>query len=118
MPDRREFLGLLGMTALGGLELPHVSLRAQPRQQTQIPIKGRQAESPKDYGSGYFGKWMTDQFGLPAYRYTCDQTKDPRALTPVHKEWRSAADHTHQVGNDRLVALASNYGYIQVRQDE
>jgi hypothetical protein len=36
----------------------------------------------------------------------------------VHKQWRSPADHTHQVGNDRLVAAVSNYGYVQVRQDE
>ena len=24
----------------------------------------------------------------------------------------------HQVGNDRITALASNYGHIRVRQDE
>jgi hypothetical protein len=70
------------------------------------------------YGSGYFGEWITDEFGLPAYRYTCDQIDDPNAITPVHKEWRAPADHTHQVGNNRLVAAVSNYGYIQVRQDE
>ncbi|MDI7275206.1 MAG: hypothetical protein QME94_04435, partial [Anaerolineae bacterium] len=70
------------------------------------------------YGSGHFGEWIEDQFGLPAYRYTCDQEADPRARTPVNPAWRSPTDHTHQVGNDRLVAAASNYGYVQVRQDE
>ena len=31
---------------------------------------------------------------------------------------RGATDHTHQVGNDRLIAAVSNFGYVQVRQDE
>jgi len=72
----------------------------------------------KPYGSGYFGEWIEDEFGLPAYRYTCDQINDSKAITPMHKEWRSETEHLHQVGNDRLVAVSSNYGYIQVRQDE
>ena len=72
----------------------------------------------KVYGSGYFGEWIEDAFGLPAYRYTCDQTCDPKATGPVYPEWRNPTEHLHQVGNDRLVAVASNYGYVQVRQDE
>ena len=75
-------------------------------------------QGTKAYGSGYFGEWVTDEFGLPAYRYDCDQTSDPKAVSPVTKEIRSPTDHIHQVGNDRLVAVASNYGYVQVRQDE
>jgi len=74
--------------------------------------------SKKAFGSGYFGEWIEDEFGLPAYRYTCDQINDPKAITPINEVWHSKTDHWHQVGNDRLVALASNYGYIQVRQDE
>lgn len=74
--------------------------------------------SNKEFGSGYFGEWINDEFGLPAYRYTCDQIKDPKALTPMNEEWRSNTEHLHQVGNDRLVAVASNYGHIQIRQDE
>ena len=72
----------------------------------------------KSYGSGHFGEWIEDEFGLPAYRYTCNQLDDPKAITPVLRAWRSPTDHSHQVGNDRLVGVASNYGYIQVRQDE
>ncbi len=72
----------------------------------------------KPYGSGYFGEWFEDEHGLPAYRYTCNQTSDPKAVTPVCPVWRSPTDHSHQVGNDRLVAVASNVGYVQVRQDE
>ena len=72
----------------------------------------------KPYGSGYFGEWVEDEFGLPAYRYTCDQVKDPKAITPVNPIWRSPTEHSHQIGNNRFVAVASNYGYVQVRQDE
>ena len=72
----------------------------------------------KLYGSGYFGEWFEDEFGLPAYRYTCNQIRDPKAVTPTNPIWRSSTEHSHQIGNDRLVAVASNYGYIQVRQDE
>jgi hypothetical protein len=74
--------------------------------------------SKKEFGSGYFGEWIQDEFGLPAYRYTCDQINDPKAITPMNEKWRLKTEHLHQVGNDRLVAVASNYGYIQVRQDE
>ncbi len=72
----------------------------------------------KEFGSGYFGEWIEDEFGMPAYRYTCDQINDPKAITPMNEKWRSNTEHLHQVGNDRLVAVASNYGHIQVRQDE
>ena len=69
-------------------------------------------------GAGHFGHWVQDSFDLPAYLYTCDQTKDPRAYQPVNEAWRSSTDHIHQFGNDRIVAVASNYGYVQLRQDE
>ncbi|MFX0138345.1 MAG: GH36-type glycosyl hydrolase domain-containing protein, partial [Candidatus Hodarchaeota archaeon] len=72
----------------------------------------------KAYGSGHFGEWIEDEFGLPAYRYTCDQINDPKAITPMNEIWHSKTDHWHQIGNDRLVAVASNYGYVQLRQDE
>jgi len=74
--------------------------------------------SKKEFGSGYFGEWIEDEFGMPAYRYTCDQINDPKAITPMNDKWRSKTEHIHQVGNDRLVGVASNYGYVQVRQDE
>ncbi len=74
--------------------------------------------SKKEFGSGYFGEWVEDEFDLPAYRYKCDQINDPKAITPMNEKWRSNKEHLHQVGNDRLVGVASNYGYIQVRQDE
>ena len=74
--------------------------------------------SERAFGSGHFGEWIEDEFNLPAYRYTCDQTKDPKAVSPMTEVWRENTDHLHQVGNDRLVAVVSNYGHVQVRQDE
>jgi hypothetical protein len=131
MPSRREFLSFIGLAALVNLDASQAEGNS-PLQQSQAPQLASilsagdpphvrnptQTIDPKPYGSGYFGQWTTDEFGLPAYRYTCNQLQDPKAVTPVHKEWRAPADHTHQVGNDRLVAAVSNYGYVQVRQDE
>ena len=72
----------------------------------------------KAYGSGYFGNWIEDEFGLPAFHYTCDQINDPKAVTQVNPGHLSSTEHIHQVGNDRIVAIASNYGHVRVRQDE
>src|SRR3954469_7899019 len=77
------------------------------------------ASKQKAYGSGHFGHWTEDEFGLPAFVYTCDQTKDPKAVTEVNPHGiLSSTEHIHQVGNDRIVAVASNYGHVRVRQDE
>ena len=72
----------------------------------------------KPYGSGHFGEWIEDEFALPAYRYTCDQTTDPKAATPVTPGILASTEHIHQVGNDRITAIASNNGTVRVRQDE
>ncbi|MDH4213938.1 MAG: hypothetical protein OEV85_08455, partial [Candidatus Thorarchaeota archaeon] len=75
--------------------------------------------SEKTFGSGYFGEWIDDDFGLPAYRYTCNQNSDPKANTHFERDlWRIRTEHLHQVGNDRLVGVASNHGHIRIRQDE
>ena len=79
------------------------------------------APAPKPeppYGSGHFGRWTEDEFGLPAFEYTCNQNTDPRAATAIKAGILSPTEHVHQVGNDRIVAIASNYGPVQVRQDE
>jgi len=81
------------------------------------PTTGAGAAS--DYGSGHFGRWMEDDSGLPAYLYTMDQTTDRRAVTDVEAGGvLGPSEHVHQVGNDRIIALASNYGHVRVRQDE
>lgn len=70
------------------------------------------------YGSGHFGTWIEDEFGLPAFQYTCNQSSDPNAVTQVQPGVLMPTEHIHQVGNDRIIALASNYGHVRVRQDE
>jgi len=78
----------------------------------------RPSSGEKAYGSGYFGEWFEDEIGLPAFHYTCDQINDQRAVTNVNAGLLAATEHIHQVGNDRVVAIASNYGHVRVRQDE
>lgn len=69
------------------------------------------------YGSGSFGRWIVDEYGLPAYEYTLDQMKDDRALW-----WNSAQqerrEHWHQLGNSRFSATANNDGVVQVFVEE
>lgn len=114
--NRREFLGIVGMGVSHRLSLS--KFKAALGTGSPMIASRSQVRELKTYGSGYFGEWIMDQFGLPAYRYTCNQVADAKAVSPVHKQWRAPTDHTHQVGNDRLVAAVSNYGYVQVRQDE
>jgi len=104
--DRRQFV----MTSTGWALAAPGTIRAS--------ADGQYRDSAKPYGSGHFGQWVLDEFGLPAFHYTCDQTTDPLAVTPVTPGILSATDHVHQVGNDRITAIASNYGHVRVRQDE
>ena len=102
--DRRQFVVAFGSTLAAAGSSSWLTAQASP--------------SRKPYGSGSFGEWIEDEFGLPAFRYTCDQTHDPKAVTQVGPGILSSTDHVHQVGNDRLIAIVSNYGPVQVRQDE
>ena len=109
--SRRRFLENAAIAVTGA--------RITPRIWKSIPQDSLPAPSQKKaYGSGYFGEWIQDEFGLPAFRYTCDQSKDPKAVTKVNPGVLSSTEHIHQVGNDRIVAIASNYGHVRVRQDE
>jgi Glycosyl hydrolase 36 superfamily, catalytic domain/Glycosyltransferase family 36 len=63
------------------------------------------------YGSGHFGWWFVDVFGLPAFRYEVDQDTDPRVRQP---ELAGGTQAQHQVGNDAIVAAAFNHGYTQL----
>jgi hypothetical protein len=110
--NRRQFLTAVGLAA-ASREVPGLGGTLN----SLLAAKDRSG-SKKAFGSGYFGEWIEDENGLPAYHYTCNQLTDPKAVTPVNTVWRSPTDQTHQVGNDRLVAAVSNYGYVQVRQDE
>ncbi len=114
---RRTFLELAGLGMANRLA-PRAFAEALASSESAAEEHSN-PEGPIDtYGSGHFGSWERDPHGLPSYRYTCNQVTDPRAVQPVDKTWRSPTEHIHQVGNDRLVAVASNYGHVQVRQDE
>ena len=108
--DRRQFLSSVTLATAGLKFIPEAWGLPQ---ENHVP-----AGESKAYGSGYFGNWIEDEFGLPAFHYTCDQINDPNAVTQVNPGLLSSTEHVHQVGNDRIVALASNYGHVRVRQDE
>jgi len=63
------------------------------------------------YGSGHFGTWLVDRFGLPCYRYDVDERTDPAAKSPLAGVGTAA---THLVGNDHVSAIAFNHGYTQL----
>src|SRR2546423_2792944 len=109
--DRRRFIANSAKAAAAAKLMPEFLGFAQAN-----PSDG--ADTQKPYGSGYFGEWIEDEFGLPAFHYTCDQAHDPKAGTEVNPGMLSPTEHIHQVGNDRIVAIASNYGHVRVRQDE
>jgi hypothetical protein len=113
---RRRFLELAGMV-VGGSLAPAKLAQAKTFAVAEAAVPSHE-DAVSAYGSGHFGTWIQDPFGMPAYNYTCNQLTDPRAVSATDKVWRLPTDHTHQVGNKRLVAAVSNYGHIQVRQDE
>ena len=86
-----------------------------PRAVSAASLRGAIAESSpasgSSYGSGSFGTWLADRFGLPAFRYEIDEETDPRARQP---ELDGGTQAQHQVGNDHIVAAAFNHGYTQL----
>ncbi len=69
------------------------------------------ADIRSTYGSGHFGTWRVDRFGLPAYRYAIDEATDPRAK---QEEVSGSTLAQHQIGNDHLMANAYNDGFVQL----
>ena len=65
-------------------------------------------------GSGAFGSWIQDAFGLPAYRYVPPGDED---LNRYNIMWNGklamATDHWHQVGNFRIAAMAYADGRVR-----
>lgn len=85
---------------------------------TAVPLAAQTSADPRVFqpteeGSGSFGRWILDEAGLPAYEYQMDQYSDPRAAYP-NTEGLDRRDHWHQVGNQRVTAMASNDGTVQV----
>lgn len=68
-------------------------------------------------GSGSFGRWTLDALGLPAYDYRIDQNRDARAAYP-NTEQRDRREHWHAFGNDRVNAIFTNDGYVQLFTQE
>ena len=119
--NRREFVAASTFAGAANLLKPcgsDILVRAALAQGTNSGTSVSSTMGKKPYGSGYFGEWIEDEFGLPAFRYTCDQIHDPKAKTEVNPGILLPTEHIHQVGNDRIVAIASNYGTVRVRQDE
>ncbi len=92
--------------------LPRGLLRILPGSGRTAPADAR-TFVPAAEGSGIFGRWTLDAHGLPAYEYTLDQWRDDRARYP-NSEHLNRRDHWHQIGNDRITALVSNDGTVQV----
>ncbi|MFN8174447.1 MAG: hypothetical protein U0T02_05200 [Solirubrobacteraceae bacterium] len=70
----------------------------------------RPADLRSTHGSGAFGRWTVDGFGLPAFRYLVDEQRTPWARQP---ETGSTAAQ-HELGNDHIVAAAWNHGYTEL----
>lgn len=62
-------------------------------------------------GSGNFGRWTVDHYGLPAYDYTTDELTQGRAVQP---ELAGSRDAWSQLGNDHIIANAFNHGYTEL----
>ena len=110
--NRRSFLkgtagGLAGTAAANSLP---VTLPGGVH--TSAPLA---PDDPRD--GGIFGRWVRDEFGLPAFRYEIDHVRDPRATWDTHLFGKTNR-HWHQLGNDRVTAIASNEGWIQLYSHE
>ncbi len=98
-----------------GLVLVALTITLAPGQAVATPAPLSADRSPADiassYGSGAFGRWSVDRFGLPAFRYRIDEQKVPWARQP-ELDGDTAAQH--ELGNDHIVAAAYNHGYTQL----
>ena len=107
---RARVAAAVALTAIlaGPAALPSSALAAGPP-----PLSTERAlpDLSSRYGSGSFGRWTVDGFGLPAYRYAIDSATAPQAH---QSELDGSTDAWHQLGNDYLVADAHNDGYVQL----
>lgn len=74
----------------------------------------------KAYGSGKYGSWIQDEYGMPAFKYETNQYNIEEKMPMVNPNglWSDYRNHISQIGNDRVVLLLSNFGYVRLRQDE
>jgi hypothetical protein len=90
----------------------HPALASAARGSAPPPLSADTARPSIDssYGSGAFGHWLVDSFGLPAFSYGIDETTDPNAKQP---ELAGGTGAQHQLGNDHIKGMAYNDGYTQ-----
>ena len=62
-------------------------------------------------GSGHFGHWLVDRYGLPAYDYTTDELTAGRA---AQAELAGSRDAWSQLGNDHIIANGFNHGHTEL----
>jgi hypothetical protein len=102
-------LGLL-MTILAAPNMAWGSCAGSACAPSPLSDSGR-VDLASTFGSGSFGRWEVDRFGLPAYAYTADEARDPDARQP---ELGGSTAAQHQVGNDNIKGAAFNDGYTQL----
>ena len=93
-----------------GWALPGPAL-AGPHAPALLSADRSPADIASTFGSGSFGRWLIDGFGLPAFRYDVDEQVAARARQP---ELNGATAAQHELGNDHIVAAALNDGYTQL----
>ena len=94
-----------------GAGLVAVALALSPAAPPPLSQDHRPAAVDSAYGSGSFGRWGVDEWGLPRFRYEIDETTDPRAKQP---ELAGGTLAQHQVGNDHIKGMAYNDGFTQL----
>lgn len=121
--DRRNFLKGTAVASAVAAAAPADALalsmkdqaRASEAGESKTPKAGEIIGDPRD--GGVFGHWVADEFGLPAYRYELDHVNDPRGTWDTQMTGKSNR-HWHQVGNDRITAIAANEGWVQLYSHE
>ena len=94
------------VVALGGAASSAAAATAPP----PLSADDSAADVASSYGSGHFGGWQVDEFGMPAFRYDANEATDAHAQQP---ELAGATQAQHQVGNDHIKGMAYNDGYTQ-----
>ena len=95
---------------LAALVTTSAAATAQARVPAPLSAETAPVNLHSTYGSGRFGRWEVDQWGLPAYDYTDDELSDPDARQP---ELDGATAAQHQLGNDNIKGMAFNEGYTE-----
>ncbi len=92
---------------------PDAPYIAPPETCAPVNLDAIKSFAPCSIGSGIFGQWTVDADGLPAYDYGLDENADSRAAW-FNTEGRDRRDHWSSFGNDRITALATNDGYVEL----